>query len=418
MIFRLRFDGIERVPGVAETNVTTPYHANGKTLPKFLLLRNLVAETTQKINFDDFLTSDEICNLHKIISSTIDPYVRGDEERGTCPILYAQDGSLSRPDMFNRRRPYINATTLGGRSGLLVISRCPLEFGVARTFDYGTISPGTLIATIAAALQPQNVALRELMTVYGTSSPYEHLETMEVKDTRKAIRKLFESTDVIDNTYAAGLAGDLAEVCVYQGPKLGQNVSVGLQGKWNDTYFPRWHILSINHKELWEMTDAEILAGIDSYFIAQKVNSWTSRVNRFRLSQVLDLFYQKRGVPAITIETKGAKVAEDVEWHAEVKRKWSDEGNLYRKSEKLRDKSSRFEKYINQISAQDGVSNACHRPTILQNINVDKLKEQTYRVARILQYTATSGVVAENQMRQNCDFAVDKFLIRASKSRD
>lgn len=45
--------------------------------------------------------------------------------------------------------------------------------------------------------------------------------------------------NTVNNAYAAGLSGDLAEVCVYQGPYVGTNVTVGLTGTWNNTVFPR-----------------------------------------------------------------------------------------------------------------------------------------------------------------------------------
>lgn len=62
---------------------------------------------------------------------------------------------------------------------------------------------------------------------------------MERRDTEKSVNKLLRSLDSVDNTYSAGLAGDLAEVCVYQGPYLGRNSTIGLLGTWNNSYFPR-----------------------------------------------------------------------------------------------------------------------------------------------------------------------------------
>lgn len=63
---------------------------------------------------------------------------------------------------------------------------------------------------------------------------------MEPTDTRKNILKLFENMESIDNLYANGLSGDLAEVCVNQGPYGIENITVGLPGRWNNTYFPRY----------------------------------------------------------------------------------------------------------------------------------------------------------------------------------
>lgn len=50
--------------------------------------------------------------------------------------------------------------------------------------------------------------------------------------------KLKKSLDSIDNKFSAGLSGDLAEVCVYQGSLYGTNVTIGLDGVWNNTDLP------------------------------------------------------------------------------------------------------------------------------------------------------------------------------------
>lgn len=51
------------------------------------------------------------------------------------------------------------------------------------------------------------------------------------------------------------------------------------------------------------MTDAEILAGIDSHFISQHINSWVNRIHRLRLSQIIQMYYSHQyGIPSITIE--------------------------------------------------------------------------------------------------------------------
>lgn len=51
------------------------------------------------------------------------------------------------------------------------------------------------------------------------------------------------------------------------------------------------------------MTDAEILADIDSHFISQHINSWVNRIHRLRLSQIIQMYYSHQyGIPSITIE--------------------------------------------------------------------------------------------------------------------
>lgn len=119
------------------------------------------------------------------------------------------------------------------------LSRCPTEGGTVRSFDYGTFTAGTVIASIAAGLQPQNVPVNRLLSFDYKRKPWEELESMKKRDTAKELRKLLRSLDVIENGYAAGLAGDLAEICVYQGPLLNPNITIGISGHWNDTLLPR-----------------------------------------------------------------------------------------------------------------------------------------------------------------------------------
>lgn len=119
------------------------------------------------------------------------------------------------------------------------MSRCPTEGGVVRSFDYDTFTAGTVIASIAAGLQPQNVPVKKLLSFDYMRTPWDALESMKTRDTAEELRKLLRSLDVIENGYAAGLAGDLAEICVYQGPYLNANISIGVSGHWNDTYLPR-----------------------------------------------------------------------------------------------------------------------------------------------------------------------------------
>lgn len=100
--------------------------------------------------------------------------------------------------------------------------------------DYGSISPGTVIASIAAGVQPQNVNVADLFR----PKEYEQLETM-ITARDHAMEDQTVSLNAVNNAYAAGLSGDLAEVCVYQGPYVGENVTIGLTGTWNNTVMPR-----------------------------------------------------------------------------------------------------------------------------------------------------------------------------------
>lgn len=64
-------------------------------------------------------------------------------------------------------------------------------------------------------------------------------QSIRSRHRKHGIHTSLESTDRVDNTYAANIAGDLAEICVYQTPYAAANTSIGITGYWNDTFLPR-----------------------------------------------------------------------------------------------------------------------------------------------------------------------------------
>ncbi|XP_053685992.1 uncharacterized protein LOC128735535 [Sabethes cyaneus] len=415
LLHRLRVDGIEKAPGLKETEFVTPFSARGLMVPKYSLLLQLISNIPGTVEFEQFLSPLEVCLLHRLLSSSVEPYQRGDE-RTTCPGTLADSRNPQAPWVTQNKsqRNQTSSTTFDRP-----ISRCPLEGGTYRSTKYGSVAPGVVVASIAAGLQPQNVRISEFISAYKRKNPYENLETMERVDTRKQLEKLFNSMEAIDNIYVAGLAGDLAEVCLYQGPYVGTDLRVGLNGTWNDTYFPRVRYLAENHNGRWEMTDSEILSGIDGYFLAQQVPNFVNKVRRLRLSQVLDMYYSDRGIPIISIENVR-------------KRKLHNSRLLAPKSSKnteLREDSlddlfnadgrTRLRKVFNDDeqhsiksdqSASDEINKACYRKQILQTIERDKLKQETFNFVQVLQYATGSVVVEDSLMRRNCDAAVDRFF--------
>lgn len=157
------------------------------------------------------------------------------------------------------------------------ISACPVENGVVHT-RWGTLSAGTVIAGIAAGLEPQTVQLRDLLPPRSA----QFRARQQVQPMR------------VDNRWAATLSGDLAEVTLLHAPSQPANIQVGAAGAWNQTVAPRWFFLS--QRTALEMTDAEIRAGIDGLALATNVIEWRNRANMLRLSQVLDMYYSQRGV--------------------------------------------------------------------------------------------------------------------------
>lgn len=157
------------------------------------------------------------------------------------------------------------------------ISACPVENGVIYT-RWGTVAAGTVLAGIAAGLEPQTVQLRDLLPVRsGQIRARQQVQPMRV-----------------DNLWAATISGDLAEVSLLHVPSSPNNIQVGASGAWNSTVSPRWFFLS--QRTALEMTDAEIRGGIDGLLLASNIVEWRNRANTLRLSQLLDMYYSERGV--------------------------------------------------------------------------------------------------------------------------
>ncbi|XP_035894126.1 uncharacterized protein LOC118504139 [Anopheles stephensi] len=428
LIHRLRVDGIEKVPDVAETEWVTPHSPRGIMVPKYALQRQLVSNVPGRIDFEAFLSPFEICNLHRMLSSSVEPFQR-DDERLTCPLtLMSNDGNVQAPWITQNKsqKSNTNQTTFARP-----LSRCPLERGTCHTADYGTFAPGIVIMSIAAGLQPQNVLISEFVTAYRKKNPYENLETMDKVDTRKQLDKLFASLESIDNMYAAGLAGDLAEVCLYQGPALMRDVVIGLAGSWNDTYFPRARYLSEAHAGRWEMMDSEMLAGIDGFFLAQQTPQLYKRLRRLRLSQVLEMYYSERGIPVTAIETVSQRrrigpghARPPKRAHAPValRSAVNPDDERARQFSASAIGATRFhavfdgeevEEEARQRQSVD-VTRACQRKDILRSIETDKLKQETYKFVELLQYTTGSVIVDERLMQNICNATVDKFVDQAN----
>lgn len=254
LVHRLRLDGIERAAGIRETEHVTPFRANGIQTSKYQLLLQLISDSASGLTFEQWLSAAELCQLHRMLSATVEPWERGDEWR-TCPLALHSPERRTPPWLKRNhvQDPWSAAASVTTER----LSRCPLEGGVLRSGAYGSFAVGTVVASMAAGLQPQRVPIsvfvrpeREFETIIdkavvtadgGMSVEVVRREAAaeDWSGAENAYSRLVSSADTVDNTYAAGLAGDLAEVCVYQGPYVGENVTVGLEGVWNNTLYPR-----------------------------------------------------------------------------------------------------------------------------------------------------------------------------------
>lgn len=137
------------------------------------------------------------------------------------------------------------------------------------------------------------------------------------------------------------------------------------------------------HASQYELTDGEILAGIDGILMGEQIKQWTQHNSRIRLSQILDMYYSVRGIRVRAFE--------------EIEKKINDKG-------------------ISHISIYDGITRACDRIKILRAIDNEKLRNQTYYVAQILQYVASGVTVNDGMLRKHCEAAVNRFFDYACTS--
>ena len=102
LIHDVRIDGIVRDPSIRETQFITPFRANGEMVHKFELLLKLISKTPGNIEFDQILTTAELCQLHRLLSMSVQPYERGDESR-TCPLTVNSPDSNENRNWWTHR---------------------------------------------------------------------------------------------------------------------------------------------------------------------------------------------------------------------------------------------------------------------------------------------------------------------------
>ncbi|XP_068626464.1 uncharacterized protein [Battus philenor] len=297
LLRRFRLDGIEQATNPIENEFVLPFRASAFHFHKYKLLMDLFLPSQNFLEMDESLSIIEKCLLHKMLSSAVQPWERGDENL-TCPLSAEQ-----RQGMITQ-------------SSTRIYSRCPIEDGIIQT-DWGPASPGTLVAAVTASLEQQRVSITDIFRtdVYKTEvsqamieDAIEDWENQKLKSTtveneRSNIEGMQTVTDHfnISNIMVATLVGDLAEVVVNQGPRVGassQRMVIGSNNRWNDTILPRdYYLLPQNSSVIdWHFTDAEILSGIDGLILAKYLPSWLEQRQSLRLSQVLDMYYSNEGV--------------------------------------------------------------------------------------------------------------------------
>lgn len=258
LVHRFKQDGIERTRGFANSDFVLPYSPLGYQFAKFkILLTRLLPANSQTLNRfpNETLTMYEQCSLHFLLSNSIDSHVRGDEAYRCSSIAQYRTNripreastevediefiekhpknlqqkpstryveKLERDDYdteIDEQIPTSRQYDFGIESTNQVISQCPVENGVIMT-RWGTISPGTLIAGIAAGLEPQNVRVLDIIPLRADPGANDQFR-------RKNARQ--SATMTVDNRWAATLSGDLGEIALLQGPRPG-DMQVGAKG--------------------------------------------------------------------------------------------------------------------------------------------------------------------------------------------
>lgn len=160
-------------------------------------------------------------------------------------------------------------------------------YKIINCFSWGVVSGGPVLAGIAAALQPQNVKISDLMMRRDWSS-------------RETLRDV-----TLDNKWISTLAGDLVEVALRQGPMKDTPFKVGTEGHFISSIIPKSYYL--NEDQALELTAAEIRGDLDGLIMANEISYWYSKVPSIKLSQILDMYYSDRGVFNATIRACNRK---------------------------------------------------------------------------------------------------------------
>lgn len=82
------------------------------------------------------------------------------------------------------------------------------------------------------------------------------------------------------------------EAALYQATN---EIKIGAQGSWNSTLLPSYYFIQKDDRK-YQFTDAEIRAGIDGLILALKMDEIKRKYNGIKISQILDMYYSRRGV--------------------------------------------------------------------------------------------------------------------------
>ncbi|XP_071580984.1 uncharacterized protein [Temnothorax nylanderi] len=295
LMHRFKLDGIKHYKDVQERDGILPFGQSGRQSVKYKLIKEMVPGKPELFPFDA-LTAIEQCTLHQAISNTI----MKEDSRGTSTLCEEIGQKLTSRVLFAN------------------LWNCPREYGVILT-SYGTIAPGAIIGAIAASLQHQNVGLNQIVNTETFERPVTiasvtHIEEVDfiiprnemIHDRSMSYISSPKPDLKLDNVWLTTIAGELAEMVVYQGPILDSDMQLGATGFWNNTMRPGVYYLK-NQNGYFDATRAKIVSDIDGLIIASKVHTWVNDFYSLRLSQILDMYYSDDG---ITLFNENIKVCD------------------------------------------------------------------------------------------------------------
>lgn len=373
ILHRFRFDGIEYHKNIQTTENILPFSGTGIQRIKHKLIEELIPGKPEILPVH-ILSQEERCILHQAISSSILLFDNENKYK-----LYEQI-----PQTKKLRDRMLTDTWNYPRQQGVILTPC------------GTIAPGIIIGAIAASLQHQNIAVNQLVTnleapsntAHNYDSPnkilfnntfhllkmnstniynlkYNKEEVEFILPRSQIIHKpsmwynaLKSSSMKIDNIWLTTIAGELAEMIVYQGP-LGNNITFGATGFWQNIIRPTIYYLTNSYKNFY-VTRAELIGGIDGMIISSYLQSWIQDFYSLRLSQILEMYYSYEGVV----------------FNTNVK--------------------------------------ACDRiQTFQYAVPKTILNEQTYAIAQTLAYRKSIAYISPETLQQMVDFATEKFYTYA-----
>ncbi len=71
--------------------------------------------------------------------------------------------------------------------------------------------------------------------------------------------------------------------------------------------------------------------------------------------------------------------------------------------------------FLSRFSVVDGINSVCHRQKIIEMIDKDKLKDETYNFIQILEMSTRTPIISQNLLKDFSNIAVDKVLDYATK---